>query len=275
MVRAIEEITLNQGIDPRDALMIGGGGGAGLYATGIARRLRSPSVVIPQTAAALSATGALLSDLQTDYALTDVTSTADFDFDRANRALDRLADLCRGFSAGPGRGAVGSKTLFYAEARYPHQVWEIEVPLPVERFESDADVEQFRNDFHAVHEELFGISDADSPVELVTWRAHVSCSLRTLRIEPAAALDRARGEQRREVYFGGQSIVDAGVRDIDSLEPGEVLPGPLIVESATTTIVVDPDAAVERLPSGSLRLLPFGPSERADERRVGARAGRA
>ena len=64
MVSAIEEITLNQGIDPREAVLVGGGGGAGLYSVAIARRLGAGAVVIPEVAAALSATGALLSELR-------------------------------------------------------------------------------------------------------------------------------------------------------------------------------------------------------------------
>src|SRR5690606_37020350 len=47
MVTAIEQITLNQGLDPREAVTVGGGGGAGLYAAAIARRLGTPKVVIP------------------------------------------------------------------------------------------------------------------------------------------------------------------------------------------------------------------------------------
>ena len=39
MVGAIEEITVNQGIDPRAAVLVGGGGAAGLNAVAIARRL--------------------------------------------------------------------------------------------------------------------------------------------------------------------------------------------------------------------------------------------
>ena len=39
MVGAIEEITINQGIDPRAAVLVGGGGAAGLNAVAIARRL--------------------------------------------------------------------------------------------------------------------------------------------------------------------------------------------------------------------------------------------
>ena len=39
MVGAIEEITVNQGIDPRAAVLVGGGGAAGLNAVAVARRL--------------------------------------------------------------------------------------------------------------------------------------------------------------------------------------------------------------------------------------------
>ena len=39
MVQAISEITVNQGIDPAESLLIGGGGAAGLNSTFIARRL--------------------------------------------------------------------------------------------------------------------------------------------------------------------------------------------------------------------------------------------
>ncbi len=68
MVQAIEEITVNQGVDPRSAVLVGGGGAAGLNAVAIARRLGSRRVVIPQAGAVLSARGALMSDLTSEYA---------------------------------------------------------------------------------------------------------------------------------------------------------------------------------------------------------------
>ena len=49
MVQAISEITVNQGIDPADSVLIGGGGAAGLNSTFIARRLGCPKLLIPET----------------------------------------------------------------------------------------------------------------------------------------------------------------------------------------------------------------------------------
>ena len=64
MVGAIEEITINQGIDPREAVLVGGGGAAGLNAVGDRRAgCGCPEVIIPAVGAALSAAGALMSDL--------------------------------------------------------------------------------------------------------------------------------------------------------------------------------------------------------------------
>ncbi|MBF6842106.1 hydantoinase/oxoprolinase family protein, partial [Acinetobacter baumannii] len=63
MVQAMADITVAQGIDPANAVLIGGGGAAGLNSTFIARRLGCKSLVIPETGAALSAAGAMMSPL--------------------------------------------------------------------------------------------------------------------------------------------------------------------------------------------------------------------
>jgi N-methylhydantoinase A len=94
VVHAIEEITINQGIDPRNAVGVGGGGAAGLNSVAIARRLGCSSVVFPVVGAALSAAGALLSDLVREFSATLPTSSSSFAFDDVNRTLDALSERC-------------------------------------------------------------------------------------------------------------------------------------------------------------------------------------
>ncbi len=256
MVRAIEEMTLQQGIDPRSAIVIGGGGGAGLYSVGIARRLNSPQVVIPAVSAALSATGALISELQRDFAITSVMTTAAFDFGRANSVLAGLEEQAAGFIAGPGAGALEAQTWFTAEARYPHQVWEIEVPLPVKRFASAADLNLLLEEFHRVHEEVFAVSDTASAVEVVTWRAHVRCTLRRVKLAETAGGSPGETRSSRLAYFSKEGMVETPVIPLANLGVGEVLQGPALIESSVTTVVIDPLAAVERVRSGSLVVWP-------------------
>lgn len=266
MVTAIEGITLSQGVDPASAVMIGGGGGAGLYSVAIARRLGVGTVVLPDVAAALSATGALISDLQAMLATTEVMSTAAFEPDRAASVLGGLRRRAERFLADAGAAAGDGEVRFAVEARYPHQVWEIEVPFRHGRLETAEHVADLLEDFHEAHEELFAVRDPDAPVELVSWRAHVRCTLRR------RALQRARPEpserpvaERRRAYFPSLGLIEAPVRAVDSLRAGERLTGPLLVESPVTTVVLDERAAVELTPHGSLALDPFAGEPGSDD----------
>jgi N-methylhydantoinase A len=253
MVQLIEDLSVNQGVDPREAVMIGGGGAAGLNAISIGRRLGSTHVIIPETGAALSAFGALLSDLSADFATTSVTSSDAFDYDRVNGVLADLVDQCHGFIDGPGAGSISSQIELSAEMRYPAEVWEIEVPLRVDHFRSAEDVEQMRQDLHAARIEVFGTSDPTAAAHVVTWRAKVSCRLRegepgllrSSKVLPA-------GNRTRPAYFPTIGLTDTTVRLLDSIHDGEVIEGPAIVESAVTTIVVVPGASAIRTAAGSL-----------------------
>lgn len=249
MVRAIEEITLHQGIDPRSAVLVGGGGAAGLNSVAIARRLGCVRLIVPAVGPALSAAGALLSDLAADFGATLTTSTAAFDADGVTRVLRALRASCDEFAVAAG---VPGEVELSAEARYPHQIWELELPI-----REPVDADELRSDFHRLHEEVFAISDPDSEVELVGWRARVRCPVG--RSEPGrlAADVAARGSAAtRRVYFAGDGLVEAAVVSFDELALGRVVAGPAIIESPHTTVVVDPGAAVERTAGGSLSIDP-------------------
>ncbi|UOM35470.1 hydantoinase/oxoprolinase family protein [Acuticoccus sp. I52.16.1] len=256
MVQAIMEITVNQGIDPASAVLIGGGGAAGLNSAMVATRLECPLLVIPEVGAALSAAGALMSDLSAEFRSTQFSHTGAFDAAAVDAVLDGLRAQCEAFVAGPGAGSVGHTIELFAEARYPDQVWEIEVAVPTARFASVADVRALVAAFHAAHEEVFAIHDPESEIEVIGWAARVSCRLReTDRFDLTAGAAKAI-DGRRPAFFPGYGWTDAAVRSFDSLGTETALPGPAIIESPFTTVVVDPDATVKRMASGSLAITP-------------------
>jgi len=257
MVQAIVDITVNQGIDPRDAILIGGGGAAGINSTAIGRRLGSERVIIPEVGAALSAAGAMMSDLHAQYTRTFFATSDDFDSEGVNAILDMLEASCNQFINGPGQDSLDQTIEFFAEARYPEQVWEIEVPLASSRFESDADVQALVSEFHKVHEDIFAINDPESGVEVVGWTASVKCRLRESESGSLAAREfKTSVDGTRKVYFSGHGHVDATVRRFEAMKEGEVLQGPAIIESPFTTVVVDPGATAERRASGSVSIVP-------------------
>jgi N-methylhydantoinase A len=257
MVQAIVDITVNQGIDPREAMLIGGGGAAGLNSIAIARRLGCPRAIIPEVGAALSAAGAMMSDLSSQYRRTLFMTSEAFDGGAVNRLLDQLEESCQNFIAGPGAGAIDTSIEFFAEARYPEQVWEIEVPIASRRFNDEADVSALVEAFHAAHQDIFAINDPGSGIEVVGWTAAVKCRLRESESGSLIAADAATViDGSRQAYFSGAGFVDTAVRRFETMAVGEILAGPAIVESAFTTVVVDPGATAERRASGSLSIDP-------------------
>ena len=263
MVQLIEELSLNQGVDPRSAVLIGGGGAAGLNAVAIARRLNMSKIVIPETGATLSAVGGLLSDLSAEFATTFVTSSQRFDYNTAGHVLAGLVSQCEAFAAraGNGSGAVRASRRLSAEMRYPSEVWELEVPLRQERIEGPADVEAMRQDLHAARHDVYGTHDPNAPAHIVAWRARVSCRLRSGELGRPLWTRGADGQAERDAYFEGLGRTSVPVRYFESLPSGEQVPGPVLVESPVTTVVVDPDASVERTERGSLLITPWRHNE--------------
>lgn len=253
MVHAIEDITVNQGIDPREAVLVGGGGAAGLNCVRIARRLGCTRVVIPGVGAALSAAGALMSDLSVDFSRTAFTTSHRFDFDRVNATLGELEEKCRRFMSGRATGTLEQVVEFSVEGRYPHQVWEIEVPLAKPRFEDAADVERLVADLHDLHEEMFAIADRHSHIEALTWRARATCRLPrsdSIRLVEAPLTD--TGSWRRSAWFDGEGEVDTSVLRLEAMREGDRVAGPAIIESGFTSVVVEPGAVVERAGAANL-----------------------
>jgi N-methylhydantoinase A len=258
MVGAIEQITIHQGIDPRDAVLVGGGGAAGLNSVAIARRLGCKTVVIPEVGAALSAAGALMSDLHADFRSLFFTVSDRFDFDRANATLKSLTDKCKRFIKSAGDGAIDSSIEYILEARYRHQIWEIDVPLEVSRFKSKKDVAHVREEFDRLHEEVFAFRDPTSEVEFVGWRATARCKLREGKLGKLQheKLFEQKLTPRRKAYFEGKGVVDARVLAFESMKPNVAVRGPAIVESPFTTVVIEAGAKVVRKRSGSLVITP-------------------
>lgn len=254
MVQAIFDITVNQGIDPTGAAFVAGGGAAGLNCVAIGRRLGCRTVIVPETGAALSAAGALLSELSAHQQAMFYSNSAAFDRDGVNAVLERLEAQCRQFAAGPGAGALESSVDWVAEARYPDQAWEIEVPLRAPRFASADDVAALAADFHAAHQDVFAVSDPHSAVEAVGWSAEVRC--RVASGDPgrlAAAADGRTALPSRRVRFAS-GWCDAPVHRFETLPDGAEIFGPAMVESGFTSIVLDPGTRAVRDALGSLMI---------------------
>lgn len=257
MAQAITDLTVSQGVAASDAVLVGGGGAAGLNSVAIARKIGCARLVIPEVGAALSASGAMMSELSSSYRAATFTDSRDFDVAAVEAGLARLQERCRQFIAEAGSGAVEVKITLSVEARYRDEVWEVETPLPAGQPSTPGWLAELIELFHATHEDLFAVRDEGADVEFVSWLATASCRLRSEawgRLKPS----KGRGSTARQAFFPGLGWVAAAVHRLDDMAVASDVPGPALIESPFTTVVINPGAVAQLAPSGSLIVQPRG-----------------
>lgn len=252
MVQAIMDITVNQGIDPSEATFVAGGGAAGLNCVAIARRLGCRRVLVTEAGAALSASGALISDLSAHYQAMFHTLSESFDQAGVNRVLQTLLDECADFAKSAGAGTAATQIDWSCEARYIEQAWEIEVPLRKGRFENAQDTAALVDDFHQMHQDKFAVSDPHAPIETVTWNAEVRCRIGSNEPGRLAPDYRAETLPSRRVRYVGAGWVNSKVYRFEAIPSGVTIQGPAIIESDFTSIVIEPSSNAVRDTMGNL-----------------------
>jgi N-methylhydantoinase A len=247
VVSAIREITIAQGIDPRELAIVAGGGAGGLNVVQMARELGCRTVLVPRTAGALSAAGALGADVISEFAANGYIDTGRGDLGPANAALSSALEQARAFLADiDGLGADATTLEASVDARYLGQVWELETPLPATQLRGQEDVVALENAFHALHERLFAVSEPGRHLECITWRVRATAHL------PVAPAEQVAGEQAgapepermRRVVFIGAGEHETPIYLGEHLAPGSTLEGPAVILEPTSTLVIDPGASV-------------------------------
>jgi N-methylhydantoinase A len=244
IVGAIREITIAQGIDPREVTMVAGGGASGLNAVPIARELGCRRVLLPSTASALSACGALFADIVSEFSRSRYEETRSLDRDSVNDALADVESQADRFLLDlAGLPVTAERKDFFVEARYRAQVWELDVPVP-RRLESDEDVRAVEEAFHATHERIFAVREPGQYLECVLWKARATAVLDKPELRPRRPAPSDAGvDGHVEAYFKETGPATVPRHDGASLPPGTTIAGPAILREPTTTVVVYPGSS--------------------------------
>lgn len=221
MARALRKISVEQGRDPRDCVLVSFGGAGPLHACALASALRMRTVLVPQFPGALSAYGILLSDAVRDYSQTVMLGPDD------PRLEARFLALEKG-------GAAAIRT---ADVRYVGQGHELTVPWS----------KDFVAAFHALHAERYGYSDPRRLVEVVNVRVRIVSTAKAPVIEPAEMRD---GDGRRAVlkekriYCEGEWRTGK-VYDRTLLRAGDCFAGPAVIAEYSATTFLPPGARAQ------------------------------
>jgi N-methylhydantoinase A len=229
MAAAIRVVTVQRGVDPRDFALVGFGGAGPMHVAGLADTFGIGTVVVPWAAGVASAVGLVSSDLGIERVRTRITDVEAADPADIEALYAELEAECR---AELGEGHL--EVTRAADARFRGQAHQLSVVVP----RGLADVAEA---FHAEHRRAYGI-DLDAPVQLVNLRVRATRRADKptpvpLPIDPSAT---ATPVGRRDAWFDG-GFVDTPVYSWGDLDPGVTIPGPALLESGDTTVVVPPN----------------------------------
>lgn len=260
IVGAIRELTIAQGIDPREVAMVAGGGASGLNIVPIARELGCRRVLLPSTAGALSACGALYSDIVSEFSRSRYVETRDFDLEGVNGALAEVEAAADGFLGSLAHlEPTGTRKEFSVEARYRAQVWELEVPAPP-RFPDAGAVSELEEAFHRVHERVFAVREPGQYLECLLWKVQATAVLDKPRLSSRVAAGEGTDlpASSASAFFAETGRVEAPRYDGESLLPGTRIEGPAIIREPTTTLVVYPGSEAVVTALGNYLVDPAG-----------------
>lgn len=245
MIEAIKELTINEGIDPSESVLVAGGGAGGLGIIPIATELGCKTILVPRTAGALSASGMQFSDIITEAGASRLTTSEAFDFDGVRESLAQIDSELNQFKKDlADRGIVDVEKRYFVEARYRFQVWELEIEIKDSRFIDDKDVLDLVERFHNMHERVFAIMDEGQVVECLNWRGRLVAKVASTTLEPTKFSEtlRATSERRKPAHFA-DGPTETAVFSGETLPVGSEVEGPAIIEESTSTLVVYPGSS--------------------------------
>ncbi len=247
MIRSIHEITVQDGVNPAESLLVAGGGAAGLNIVPIAKALGCKKILIPRTAGALSACGGQYSNVVAEFSGSYYSHTEDFDYDGVNKTLDDIKKRLNEF-----KDYLKSKNInkfdeeFFLSSRYLNQQWDMEISLPINEIKNQEQLEILTKTFHETHFQRYAVKEEESIIECIDWKGRLSAILDKPTI-PKIPLKNQIIEKSREstAYFNETGKVPTPVYTGDKLLPGMTINGPAIIEEPTTTVVIYPNSKAE------------------------------
>ncbi len=254
MVDGIRIASIERGYDPRDYLLVAGGGAGPAFAAMLARELGIEKVLIPSTAGALCAMGEATANLRYDAIRACPVRLSDLSVDLANRLFDRMEE--------EGRAALGvgaddhARVERSSEMKYVDQIHYCDVQAPPGTMDTDK-LARLRQNFHRRHEELYTYSEPDNEPEIVSLRTSIV-------VDTRAPTDAGSDTTMPEISLKPQDTRNVIMPDSREFRSTPIyrnmgddvnsacffLEGPAIIEEETTTIFIPPGDTIRYDPAG-------------------------
>lgn len=257
IAEGIRTATIRRGLDPRDFALISFGGAGGAHADAVSRELSIPLAIVPREAAVFSAFGFLAADVRLDSQrscgklLSEISpgDLAQIFSELENKMKERLQAI--GF--GPDRVRFAS----FLDCRYLRQVSTIEVSIS-KKMLAEQDFSVLISAYEAKYRQYYGHTHSNEAPFIESCR--VSGYGLVSNVRPPSANNggtQTSGRphsfrDRRPVFVG--EWVEVPVYWFDDLSSGTELAGLALIESSTTTVMLQPGSQALVDEYGSLQI---------------------
>jgi N-methylhydantoinase A len=252
MANQVKLIAVDRGVDPRDFVLIPFGGAGPVHASACARLLSIRRMLIPPHPGLSSAFGALAANWRVDRVRTIFGRSTHLNVEIIGEWLEALT--ASALSELREDGFTGEPILLRSiDMRYAGQNYERPISLPAGPFTTEAAGTMVER-FSRAHDEFYGFSLEDEPVEFVNLRVTV---IGPTDLQPSVELSTTQEAEPtawRPVSFHGRSYLETPVYRRELLGASFTLTGPVIIEEPDATTVVHPGDTLIVRPDGLLEL---------------------
>jgi len=246
MERALRVVSVERGFDSRGFALVSFGGAGGLHAVALAASLGIPRVIVPRRPGALSALGALASDVVLDASRTVMLDAAGAHAGALERAFSEMERSARAALRREGFDAARQRHARSVAARYRGQSFELEIEWKPRRALAAA--------FHRAHLARYGYAREESEIEVVSARLRsrgLVGKLRRERIAQTKGAPLVAPHASAFAYFEkGRARVGLYARE--TLPAGARLETPCIVTEYSSTTLVPAGARARVDANGNL-----------------------
>ena len=254
MVNGIRRVTVERGYDPRDFVLVAGGGATGAHITALAKEMGIDTVIVSKLSSGLCAYGQIISDVKYNYMATIPTRLDSIKAaEKINKTFKEIES--KGIEHLNKDGFEEKKINTYRslEMRYVGQIHECTVNIDF--FEiTEETLKNIKEAFHNRHEELYTYSEKDSPVELVNIESTIYGRIdrpNYSELENKGQINDALKISRNLIFSEKGNVLKTPVYDGNKLSPGNLIDGPAVVEEDTTTLVIENGCFLELHKSGT------------------------
>jgi N-methylhydantoinase A len=236
MLHAVENVSIEKGLDPRRFTLVAGGGAGALHAASIARLAGCQNVFVPRLAGILCAFGMCNTNIRYDLQRSMPIALEQQHGNVLTHAGDALIAEATDLLAAEGFGPERQRFVLQWNIRYAGQ--QSTIPVTVERGDPIAVI---AGRFEAEHQRLFGHTQPDGRHQVAAIKVSgfgaldICLSIENTRRSAAIR----QPDEYREIWVDPDH--DWRVVPVfkeSSMAPKLLIDGPAIVEETTTTILV-------------------------------------